>query len=79
MNFQEGVEIERRRVVCISDGPCFGASCARRDYGRCARIERGDTSCGRKGRKNSGGEGELKVAEGATSKVGGYRRRDRVQ
>ena len=55
VDVQEGVEGKRRRVVCVSDGRCFGAGRAGQDDGRCTRIERGDDSCGREGGIDGGG------------------------
>ena len=49
VDVREGVEGERRRVVCVSDGCCFRAGRFGLDDGHCARIERGDESCGQEG------------------------------
>ena len=38
VDVQEGVEGKRRRVVCVSDGRCYGDGRAGRDDGRCAGI-----------------------------------------
>ena len=57
-----GVKGERRRVMCVPDGRCFGAGRAGRDDGRCARIEREDDSCGQEGGIDGGREGEAQVA-----------------
>ena len=65
--------------MCVSDGRCVGAGRAIRDDERCAGIERDDNYCGRKGRIDGGGEGEAKVAEGATDEVSGYGRHVQVQ
>ena len=46
VNVREDVEDEHRRIVCVSDGRCFGASRAGRYDGRYAGNERGDDSCG---------------------------------
>ena len=75
----KGVGSKHRRVVRVSDGRCFGAVRAGQDDRSCAGIERGDDSCGRKGRIDGWEEGEAHVAEGAASEVGGDGRSVRVQ
>ena len=55
VDVREGVEGKRRRVVCVSDGRCFRAGRAGRDDRHCARIERGEDSCGREGGIDDGG------------------------
>ena len=67
---RKGVKDERRRVVGVLDGLCFGASRAGRDDGPCAGIERGDNSCGQEGGIDGGGEGGAQVAEVVADKVG---------
>ena len=42
VDVSEGVKGERRRVVGVLDGRCFGDSRAGRDDGPCAGIEKGD-------------------------------------
>ena len=79
IHVREGLEGECRRVVCVSDGRCFGAVCAGRDDRSCAGIERGDDSCGLEGGIYGGGEGEAQVAEGDASEVGGDGHHVRVQ
>ena len=70
VNVCKGVRGERRRVVCVPDGRCFGAGRASQDEGRCAKIKRGDNSCGQEGDIDGGGEGEAQVAKGDAAEVG---------
>ena len=79
VDIPEGVEGERRRIMCVSDGRCFGAGRTGRDDGHCAEIDRGDDYCGRGGGIDGGGEGEAQVDEGAAAEVCGDRRRVGVQ
>ena len=53
----EGVERQRRCVVRVADGRCFGSGRACRDDGRWAGIGRGDDYCGQKGGIDGGGGG----------------------
>ena len=74
-----GVERQRRRVVPVAYGRCFGTGRSCRDDWCCAGIGRRDDSCGQKGCIDGGGEGEAQVSKGAAAEVGCEGHHGRVQ
>ena len=61
------VEHECFRVVCVSDGRCFGSGGAFWYDRHCSEIRRGHDSCCQDVCVDGGGEGEVQVAEHATA------------